>query len=129
MKSTLTQAMAVLTATVIIASTAMAAERAWQKGTWKDIQVKRPKIVFGVSPNAPPGGAARGPAAAQETRIYVIETDDQRLELQEVTTVDAPRLAVLVGDPVEFAIEKKTIYVKDADGHEHRFTLTKQAKR
>ena len=56
-----------------------AAERAWQKGTLRDIQVKRPKVVFGVAPNSPNTGAPRAsPPATQETRTYVIETDTTR---------------------------------------------------
>jgi hypothetical protein len=107
-----------------------AAERVWQKGTWRDIQVKRPKVVFGVAPNSPMTGAPRtSPPAAQEVRTYVIETDTMRYELRENTTVDTPRIDVLVGEPVKFAIEKKNAWIKDQDGHEHKLSLVKETKK
>jgi hypothetical protein len=112
------------------AAAANAAERAWQKGTWRDVQIKRPKVVFGVAPNSPNTGAPRtSPPATQEIRTYVIETETNRYELRENATVDTPRMDVLVGEPVEFAIEKKTVWVKDADGHEHRLVLMKDSKK
>ncbi len=107
-----------------------AAERAWQKGTWRDVQVKRPKVVFGVAPNSPNSGVPRtSPPASQEVRTYVIETDTMRLELRENATVDTPRIDVLVGEPVQFAIEKKTVWIKDQDGRERRLSLVKQSKK
>ena len=107
-----------------------AAERAWQKGTWRDIQVKRPKVVFGVAPNSPNTGVPRSsPPASQEIRTYVIETETTRLELRENATVDTPRIDVLVGEPVEFAIEKKNVWIKGQDGREHKLSLVKQSKK
>jgi hypothetical protein len=130
MNSILRRNLAVILLVCFSAASVMAAERAWQKGTWRDVQIKKPKVVFGVAPNSPNTGVPRtSPPAAQETRIYVIETDTARLELRENTTVDSPRLDVLVGEPAEFAIEKKTVWVKDSGGHEHRFTLVKETKK
>jgi len=106
-----------------------AADRVWQTGTWKDVQVKRPKLVFGM-PSGDPSAGRRLPPAPRETRLYVIETDDVRLELKQETTADTPRLDVVVGDPVTFAVEKNNVYVKDEKGHETKLTLTKKtAKR
>src|SRR5699024_8414378 len=106
-----------LACVICLAVSIWAAERVWQKGTWRDMQVKRPKIVFGVAPNNPTTGAPRmSPPASQEVRTYVIETDTARFELRENTTVDTPHIDVLVGEPVEFAVEKKTVWVKDQDG-------------
>ena len=95
----------------------------------RDVQVKRPKVVFGMAPNTPTGEPRSSPPAAKEIRTYVIETDTARLELQETTTVDTPRIDVLVGEPIEFAIEKKTVWVKDQDGREHKLGLVKQTKK
>ena len=107
-----------------------AVERAWQKGTWKDVQVKRPKVVFGVAPNSPTTGAPRAsPPASQEIRTYIIETDTARFELRENTTMDAPRIDVLVGEPVQFAVEKKNVWIKDQDGREHKLSLVKESKK
>ena len=104
------------------------AERAWQTGTWRDAQTKRPKVVFGVAPTNPNGTPRVAPPAAQEVRTYVIETDTLRLELKENTTVDAPRLDVLIGEPVTFAIEKNSVYIKDASGKERKLSLTKKTE-
>ena len=49
-----------------------------------------------------------------EVRTYVIETDTLRLELKENTTTDARRIAVMIGAPVTFALEKNTVYIRDS---------------
>jgi hypothetical protein len=107
----------------------LAAERVWQTGTWKDVQVKRAKVVFGVAPGDPSSGGVRPPPPVRETRVYVIETDDLRLEMKQEATVDTPRLDVLVGEPVTFAVEKSNVYIKDAKGHETKLSLTKKIEK
>jgi dynactin complex subunit len=102
----------------------------WQKGYVRDVQVKRPKVVFGITPNGTATARPRASSpAAQETRNYVIETDTMRFELRENSTVDTPRMDVLVGDPVEFAVEKKNVWVKDQEGREHKLSLIKESKK
>ena len=117
---------------VIVLTAAFAAhavDRTWQAGTWKDIQVKRAKVVFGVAPGNPNSGGRRSPPPTRETRLYVIETEDLRLELKQDATVDTPRLDVLVGQPVTFAIEKNSVYVKNAKGRETKLSVTKKTSR
>ena len=100
-----------------------AAERAWQKGTWQDVKIDRPKISFGVRTRTPGGGL---PApSAKETRTYVIVTGDQRFEVRQDTTIDAPQVEATIGEAVTFAVDKKTVYVKGEDGKEHRFSLVR----
>ena len=41
-------------------------------------------------------------------------------------TVDTPHIDVLPGQTVRIAIEKKTVYVKDGLGKEHKLSLRKQ---
>ena len=106
-----------------------AVERAWQTGTLKDVQVKRAKVVFSAAPGNPNINGHHSPPPPQETRIYIIETDDIRLELKQDATADTPRLDVLVGDPVTFAIEKNSVYIKDAQGRETKLSLTKKSKK
>ena len=36
---------------------------------------------------------------------------------------------MLVGEPVQFAVEKKNVWVKDQDGHEHKLSLVKESKK
>jgi hypothetical protein len=102
---------------------AAGAERAWQAGTWRGVQIVRPKIVFGVPRDPRVGSPA---PALTEVRTYVIETDDLRLELKENTTADARRIDATVGEAVTFALEKNTVYIKDADGAEHKLAVTKK---
>ena len=104
-------------------ATAAGPERAWQTGTWRGVQIVRPKIVFGVPRDPRVGSPA---PALTEVRTYVIETDDLRLELKENTTADARRIDATVGEAVTFALEKNTVYIKEADGGEHRLAVTKK---
>jgi hypothetical protein len=109
----------------IVMTNLSAAERVWQTGTWRDSKVERPKVLFGAQPRDPNSTLPRTPAA-REVRTYVIETETMRLELRQDATVDTPRIDVLIGLPVTFALEKKTVYVKDDEGKEHRLSVRKQ---
>jgi hypothetical protein len=117
--------LALTLAIALLAGSACAAgaERAWQTGTWRGVQVVRPKVVFGVT-RAPRVGSP-APAIA-EVRTYVIETDDLRLELKENTTADARRIDATVGEPVTFALEKNSVYIKEAEGAGHKLSVTKK---
>jgi len=123
------QAVCSVLAVLLLAAEVSAVDRTWQTGTWRDVQIKRPKVVFGMSPNAPATGVPRSAiAATQEERLYVIETSSMRIEAKELTTMDAPRIEATVGDPVTFALEKKTLYIKDSGGREHKLNVTKISK-
>jgi hypothetical protein len=115
-----------LLAVLLIAAPASSAEKVWQKGTWVQVIVDRPKVVFGGTPSVPNTGVPRSVSGTIEKRIYVIETDTLRLELRQDATLEIPRIAAVVGDPVTFAIEKNAIFIKENDGHEHRMRITKQ---
>ena len=104
---------------------AIAAEREWQSGTWRETSVERPKVLFSVQSRDPNSSLPRT-AAAREIRTFVIDTSTHRLDLRQDATVDTPRIDVLIGEPVVMAIEKKTVYVKDADGKEHKLSLRKR---
>jgi hypothetical protein len=104
---------------------AIAAERQWQKGTWRDSKIERPRVLFNAQPRNPNDNVPHT-AAPREIRTFVIDTSTHRLELRQDATADTPQIDVLIGEPVSFAIEKKTVYVKDNDGKEHKLTLRKQ---
>ena len=104
---------------------ATAAERVWQTGTWRDSKVERPRVLFSAQPRDPNSNVPQT-RPAREIRTYVIDTDRMRLELRQDATVDTPRIDVLIGLPVTFALERKTVYVKDQEGKEHRLDLKKQ---
>ncbi len=109
---------------VMVGATA-AADREWQTGTWRDTKVERPRVLFSVQSRDPNSNVPQM-AAAREIRTFVIDSKTHSLELRQDATVDTPRIDVLLGQPVTFAIEKKTVYVRDSDGKEHKLSLRKQ---
>jgi len=111
---------------VIFSIAAIAAERQWQKGTWRDSKIERPRVLFNAQPRNPNDNVPHTAAAPREIRTFVIDTSTHRLELRQDATADTPRIDVVIGEPVSIAIEKKTVYVKDDEGKEHKLTLRKQ---
>jgi hypothetical protein len=103
----------------------IAEERQWQNGIWRESKIERPKVLFSVQSRDPNSSLPRT-AAAREIRTFVIETRTHRLELRQDATVDTPQIDVLLGQPVLVAVEKKTVYVKDALGKETKLSLRKQ---
>ncbi len=82
-------------------------------------------MSFGVLSRDPNSNLPRT-AAAREVRTFVIDTNTHSLELRQDATVDTPRIDVQIGQTVQVAIEKKTVYVKDGLGKEHKLSLRKQ---
>ena len=121
--------LAILFAIVSLATVA-AAERQWQTGKWIDVAVKRRMVDFGpgASPFGSGGGRQSTPAmrAEADVRTYVIETDVLRLELEDVVKVNSRSIDAVIGLPVTFALEKNSVYVRDADGIEHKLRVTKK---
>ena len=119
-RRTLLAALMCVTTTVA----AVAAERQWQKGIWRESKIDRPKVLFSVQPRDP-NSHVPPTAAAREIRTFIIDTSTHRLELRQDATVDTPRIDVLIGESVSLAVDKKTVYVKDSEGKEHKLTLRK----
>ena len=111
----------------VLVAAVMAAERQWQTATWRDSKIERPKVLFGVQPRDPNSNLPQT-AVAREIRTFVIETTTHLLELRQDATVDTPHIDVLPGQTVRIAIEKKTVYVKDGLGKEHKLSLRKQTR-
>jgi hypothetical protein len=117
-------------AILLLAAAAGAAERKWQTGTWVDIGTKRQMMDFGPGASSfDPSGRGPSMRAMADVRTYVIETDDLRIELQDVVSVNKRSVEAIVGGHVTFALEKNTVYVKDADGTEHKLRVTKKTNR
>jgi len=57
----------------------------------------------------------------------VIETDTMRFEMRQDTTADTPHVDALVGEPVTFALEKNTIWIKQDTGREYKMSITKKS--
>lgn len=110
---------------VMMGGAGAAADREWQTGTWRDSKIERPKVLFAVQSRDPNSNLPQT-AAAREIRTFVIDSNTHSLELRQDATVDTPHMDVLLGQPVTFAIQKKTVYVRDSAGKEHKLSLRKQ---
>jgi hypothetical protein len=117
----------VLLLLVATLETVPAAGRKWQSGTWGESGTTRQMIDFG------PGGSGFGPPrsnpsmrAMADVHTYVIETDTLRLELRDVVPVGRPSIDAPIGSSVTFALEKNTVYVKDAAGVERKLRVAKK---
>jgi hypothetical protein len=108
-----------------------AGERHWQAGKWIDVNVKRRMVDFGPGASPFGGGQRSAPTmrAMADVKTYVIETDDLRLELEDVVQVNTRSIDAVVGLPVTFALEKNSLYVRDSDGVEHKLRVTKKTSR
>jgi hypothetical protein len=109
------------------AAVCAAAERQWQTGVWLEIEVKRQLLDFG------PGSSGFGPQrssasmrAMADVCVYVIETDELRLELRDVVPMGRRSVDASIGQPVTFALEKNSVWVRSENGLEHKLRLTKK---
>jgi hypothetical protein len=117
---------------VLLLGASAAADRKWQTGTWADIATKRTPWVGNPSGGTEALTVRSTGTAMTEVAAYVIETDDQRIELEDVVAIGARGsidAQVTVGAPVSFALNKKTAYVRLADGKEYRLRVTRQVPR
>jgi len=116
---------------IIVASAVVvcgAAERRWHTATCVDAGVKRDARMGAGAADFGPFVRGRIPkGSTPEVATYVIETADERLEIQELEPIGRASLEITIGDQVVFALEKKTAYVKDANGTEHRLLVTKKS--
>jgi hypothetical protein len=119
---------AVMLAAFVVSTSVAAAARHWQSGTWRDADVTRRMIDFGPGSTSFDGGRRSTPAmrAMADVHTYVLEAEGIRLELEEVIPVGRRSIDAIVGQAVSFALEKNSVYVKDADGKEHKLRVTKK---
>src|SRR4249920_2755217 len=107
-----------------------AADRKWQTGTWGDITITRKVVDFGPGSSGfgRPGSAPQMRALA-DLRHFVIETDEMRIEAEDTVSVGRRSFDATTGGSVTFALEKNTVYVRDADRAEHKLRLVKKVER
>lgn len=117
----------VLSVVCFAVASLVAAERHWQTGTWADMSTTRQMVDFGPGQSGfgPPNAGVQMQALA-EVRVFVIETDDTRYELKDTVPVNRRSIDVVLGERVTFAVDKNTVYVRDANGTEHKLRLTKK---
>ena len=121
---------AVFVALAATCAVSLEAERHWQTGTWGDVTTKRRIVDFGPGSSGfgRPGSSPQMRAMA-DVRRFVIETDDLRLEMEDTVPVGRRSFEATVGRMVTFALEKNTVYVRDAGGTEHKLRLLKKIER
>ena len=122
---------AIVVAVLLVAAIgvpAVAAERKWQTGTWGEVTTKRRMVDFGpgASPFGQPGSPSPSMRAMADIRHFVIETADVHLELEDTVSIRRRSIDAIAGAPVTFAVDKKTVYVRDSDGTEHKLRLVKK---
>src|SRR5437899_8806050 len=105
-----------------------AADRQWQTGTWTDAGVARDLWIGGAGGSARLGRTPTVTTTTSHVATYVIETADLRFDLKDVVPVGRSPLDVTVGQPVTFAVSKNTVYIRNADGSEHRLRLIKKTQ-
>jgi len=111
---------------VAFAVVCAAAERKWETGTCTDVGTKRDaRVGAGAAGTRPFAGTGISRGTTPEVATFVIETETLRIEAQELQPIGPESLNLKVGDPVSFAIEKKTLYVRDAKGDERRLLVNK----
>src|SRR5262245_53891728 len=96
----------VMLSDVVVAATPP--DRNWQTGSWTQVGINRTVFVADiVHERMPPD---RNVPQKTEVARYVIDTEDRRYELQDMVAIGSNELArvVKIGDPVTFAVEKKT---------------------
>ena len=126
--------MKALTTVIVVAAMgvlAIAADRKWQTGTWGEVTTKRKMVDFGPgsSPFGRPGPSSPSMRAMADIRHFVIETDSMRLELEDTVSIRSRSFDATAGEKVTFALDKKTVYVRDSDGVEHRLRVLKKIDR
>ena len=121
---------------IVAASMSFAAaagpRRQWQTGTLVDAGRKHDIAVGGAASQtrrpANPGGTVPTFNGIPEVGTYVIETVELRLELEAMVPANGSEFEreITVGQPVTFAIEKNAVYVKLANGREHRLRVVRK---
>jgi hypothetical protein len=108
-------------------------KRHWQTGTLVDAGRKHDLAIGGAAsrtrPPFPPGGVVPTTNGVPEVGTYVFETAEVRLELEAMVPATGSDFEheITVGQPVTFALEKNTVYVKLANGREHRLRVIRKS--
>jgi hypothetical protein len=89
------------------ADVCLAAERRWQAGTW---------------------GVTTTTVKHRNVRRYVIETGALRLEVEDRSPGPRRPIDAVFGASVTFALERKTVYVREVAGGERKLRLIKKVK-
>lgn len=125
-----------LVAMSLVAAAAFAGpKRHWQTGTLVDAGRKHDNAIGGAAmPTrlpANPGGVVPPFSGVPEVAVYVIETAELRFELEAMVPAKDSEFEhdFIVGQPVTFALEKNSVYVKLANGREQRLRLVKESPR
>jgi hypothetical protein len=116
-------------------STDAGPKRHWQTGTLVDAGRKHDNAIGGAASQTRrpvnPGGIVPTFNGVPEVGTYVIETAELRLELEAMVPANGSELErqITVGQPVTFALETSSVYVKLENGREQRLRLVRKSPR
>ena len=92
---------------VLVVGVIGVADRQWQTGTLVDVATKRSPWVGDPSSGTGPLPTRPTRPVMPEVAVYVIETEDRRIELEDIVAIgsrESFELHVAVGGPVTFAL-------------------------
>jgi len=111
---------------LVVCSTSLPAkDRAWITGTLVNADTERDSRSVGIPPTI-----ITGPKVAtmrNDVTYYTIDDGKYRWVVsRHMTKKDDKPLDLAIDSPVKFAIEKKTCYLLDDKGEEHKLTVERK---
>jgi len=110
---------------VVCSSPFLAKERAWISGTLVNADTERDSTAVGVPPTIVTGPKIL--TLRNDVTYYTID-DGKYLWVvsRRMTKKDDKPLNLTINAPVKFAIEKKTCYLLDEQGEEHKLAVERK---
>ena len=110
---------------VVCSTPLLAKDRAWITGTLVNADTERDSRSVGIPPTI-----ITGPKVAtmrNDVTYYTIDDGKYRWVVsRHMTKKDDKPLDLAIDSPVKFAIEKKTCYLLDDKGEEHKLTVERK---
>jgi hypothetical protein len=112
---------------IALTAVIVATDRDWESGVLIDVATKQSLWIGDPSSGTGPVPTRPRTPVRTEVATYVIETEERRLELEDIVPIGTspPARELTVGRSVTFALSKKTAYVRLSDGKEYRLRVIK----
>jgi hypothetical protein len=110
---------------VVCSTPLLAKDRAWTTGTLVNADTERDSRTIGIPPTLVTGPKIE--TLRNDVTFYTID-DGKTIWVvsRHMTKKDDKPLSLTVDTPVKFAIEKKTCYLLDEKGEEHKLTVERK---
>jgi hypothetical protein len=110
---------------VVCSASLLAKDRAWITGTLVNADTERDTRTFGIPPTPITGPKVE--TMRNDVTYYTIDDGKYRWVVsRHMTKKDDKPLDLAIDAPVKFAIEKKTCYLLDEKGEEHKLTVERK---